>query len=545
MSSIIKLIKNKPSARIGFLWFFFWANTLIFLSNLRLLLLILTHAPNMIFYLVHFYYIHDYTLYLSAITQGASGYWLFRNPYTTEPSTRGIFYIFYLLAGKIGGLFQLESPIIYHLARLFSLELFIIFCFVLAKIILGNRLAFWGAFFAIITTISPLILFIRRMNYPYYTPWWWENLESLERLNGLPHNIFGQALLVLVFIFITYYYQKRRLKFILLASLASFIGGIIFPPLLAPIVISPVLAYLFFTLREVIWRRKSNFDLNLGIGLAVVVGFSLASLYTIKIQEQQGFPWNIWTSWNVERWNYQEPNFTSDLFFSLSVAIIFTVPAALKTLGSGSWEQLLILAWIFSSFVLLPLANFLQIPVLRLFQAAPFVPLGISIAQTIFNCVPKVYYSLWKKTFFLLYILFTFPLTFLFLTWRIESLKKIPDHALPKTAYEAIRFIKYNLPKESAIMSEYIGLTIPVYTPTLSYFGHPSLTKDVKNKHENLINFYSQKMPEVSAKKLLLDNNISYVYLGHEEKRFNQGVLTYNFLQPIYQNPDVIIYKLK
>lgn len=61
--------------------------------------------------------VEDGYSYLSKMKQGAEGLWLFQLPYTSEAHTPAIFYIFYLLLGKLSALTGLATPFVYHLAR--------------------------------------------------------------------------------------------------------------------------------------------------------------------------------------------------------------------------------------------------------------------------------------------------------------------------------------------------------------------------------------------------------------------------------------------
>ncbi len=62
--------------------------------------------------------IEDGYSYLAKMQEGARGAWLFQLPYTSEPHTPTLFYLFHLLLGKIAALFQLPLTVTYHLARL-------------------------------------------------------------------------------------------------------------------------------------------------------------------------------------------------------------------------------------------------------------------------------------------------------------------------------------------------------------------------------------------------------------------------------------------
>ncbi len=62
--------------------------------------------------------IEDGYSYLAKMNQGAHGAWTFTLPYTSEPHTSTIFYLFHLLLGKAAALLNLPLALMYHLARL-------------------------------------------------------------------------------------------------------------------------------------------------------------------------------------------------------------------------------------------------------------------------------------------------------------------------------------------------------------------------------------------------------------------------------------------
>lgn len=119
----------------------------------------------------HIYWTHDYDLYLPAIVQGSEGAWLFHDNYTTEQTSPGIFYIWYIITGKIAGIFGLSAVAAYHLVRIISQELFIIGIFLLSVEFLG---LFWGSVSAIIAltaTISPVTFFSAPLAIGIDQPW--------------------------------------------------------------------------------------------------------------------------------------------------------------------------------------------------------------------------------------------------------------------------------------------------------------------------------------------------------------------------------------
>lgn len=59
--------------------------------------------------------------YLAKMQQGRSGYWLFRLVYTPEPHQGALFFIYYILLGKVAGLTGFSNLIIFHLSKFLTI----------------------------------------------------------------------------------------------------------------------------------------------------------------------------------------------------------------------------------------------------------------------------------------------------------------------------------------------------------------------------------------------------------------------------------------
>ena len=57
--------------------------------------------------------LEDGNSYLSKMQQGRSGYWLFRLAYTPEPHQAELFFLFYILLGKVARLTNLPNVLIF------------------------------------------------------------------------------------------------------------------------------------------------------------------------------------------------------------------------------------------------------------------------------------------------------------------------------------------------------------------------------------------------------------------------------------------------
>lgn len=129
---------------------------------------------------------------------------------------------------------------------------------------------------------------------------------------------------------------------------------------------------------------------------------------------------------------------------------------------------------------------------------------------------------------------------------RIKALKS-DNHwiYLPLEIKTGLEFLNN---KESAgvIALPLMASYIPAHTHHRIYFGLQHQTPNYEQRLSNSIIFFENKMDNNQGKVFLNKNNISYVFFGPEEKDLaKSNSLYYNFLENIYQNEKVIIYKIK
>lgn len=550
------MFKNKGY----FFTFVIIAHIYFLLSNIPLLNLIRRTPPGTTFPLFQPGQIPDYNGYLSAITLGQNGYWYFRNPYTTEKAIPGLFYIYYILIGKVSGLFHLWPPLAYHLARIFTVELFILSIFLLCYEILGKKYAFWASLLSIIGTISPLWLFHQKDAFITFTPWW-SKFDAIQRLDGIPHHILGQALLLLSISFIILF-QKSDRKIALFASMTTaFLAGIIFPPSIFPIIFAlPLTLIILFILRatpmlhrgsrEVLPSSSSRQARTIITPFILLFLTASVSLFISFLQTHQGYYKSVWVDWEVSRWNINEPGFNKDLFLVFGILPLISIPAIFEYLKSKSWEKIFIVLWAFLPFLLLPFVGIFSVSKIRLLGDAPFVPWGMLCAITIFEVARHMKSA--KPLIIGILIIFlgiSFATSARIFTKVINYTRTFPAYSnifIPQSNWKLIDFAKIEIPRDSIILSdEYMGNLLPSYAPIISYFGHINLTYKFLEKQNNVWRFYTLRMDEEEAKEFVRINNIKYVYFGIAEKGLGSlDSLPFKFLKVIYLENDNIIYKV-
>ncbi len=574
-----------------FIIFLIITNLLLIFSQAATLIRFLKTPQNRIFPFVHTDWAHDYYLYLSVITQGENGSWLYRDPYTTEPTNPGIFYLFFTTIGQTAKIFHLPGVSAYHITTFLGFEFFVILLYLLSSQILGKKPAFWASMMSILGTVSPTLIMNQKIDFPINMPWW-IMMDALERLYALPHYVFSQALLLLAIILFIKFFRTAKLRYALSSALSFGIGGFILPSILIPAFVILPLFLFFYSSYHSINLRRISIKPALFLGMLVILIICFADYLIMKLQVQSGFPWDQWTKWGLARWNYNEPGFDKTLLLSFGILPLLSLPAIISGVRKKNWEMIFVAMWAFLPFILLPFATPLEIAKIRLVQMANFVPFGILATYSIFQIIPKYILANLKGTILetdfsrignrlnkeganwpstnttkkkvrpekfvsegllilimlIIFIITTLPVSLNILNQRIQYVKTEPiyDHFyIPKTSFDAIKFINKNIPANSVILAhEKYGIIIPAFVPVVSFFGHVTQTMNYFGKEKDVTNFFSGIWSEKETKQFLITNKISYIYYGWQEEELGFDISKYPFLKEIFRNEDVTFYKV-
>lgn len=514
-----------------FLVFLLVANIYVTASQLPLITFIQRTPSDRIFPLYHTNSWSDYSMYLSAITQGANGAWKLTDPYTTEPTKPTFFYFFYILTGKIAGIFKIPSFIAYHAVRIMAVELYFFTLYYLSSTILGTKRGIWGALLALIGTHAPIPLFNEPQAFQTYTPWWAE-FEALKRLDIMPHYLAGYAILLFI---VAQCVSGRISRFARVAFTAclALLAAIIFPPAMIPVVMAlPLAAVIAHTVRRTDIIHIASVVLSASIGLII-----------IWHENSNGFPWNSWNSWERAMWN-TNPHFNWGMVMAFGVLPFFALPSVLRAFWEKSFSGIVLSIWAFLPYLLLPWIDLLGFSKYRIMTVAPVVPLAILSTQTIFRSLRQS-----GRKFVLIFILLiTIPISIDRLANNVQVAQHFGLYSnmfIPKPQWDAVQFIKRTVSMGSVILAdEYIGNIIPSVAPVTTFIGHSVHTYQFFQKKEELRRFYSGTMPLSDASAWLASRRIQYVFFGIDEKPYSTR-FPYPFLENIFTNTMVTVYRVR
>lgn len=531
--------------------FFLIANVFVILSNIPLFISIRRTPQDTVFPLYHSNTPQDYNVYLSVITLGKNGYWLNRDAFTSEDTTPGIFYFFYIVIGKIARVFHLWPPVAYHLARFISVELFLIATYFFCIAIVGKRLGFLAALLTLIGTIAPPFLFNENGAFLSYLPWWGE-MDAIKRLDGLPHHVFGQAMLLFSLILIISCIRKKQSRFLILASLSLIIQGIILPPSMFPVIFGlPITWMILFILKnrseKPVLLKSLRAEIRVSNVRYLIILLSAAlPLLLSKWQTQQGYPWILWSTWEINMWNKQVTNFNTAFLLSYGSMFLVALPALTTIVRAQRPERIFLFVWTFLPLLLLPFMTTLGLGKIRLIHSIPFIPVGILAAITLFEDIQKRSVRL---ILFVLLIFSSLSITGYLLFIRIRQVQQSPVYAnifIPNSIWHALAYIDTQAPNDAVVISdEYIGNILPAYTPVKSYFGHINQTLEFFEKQGNVGRFFSGAFTEEEARRFTTANRIQYAYYGPDEQSLGHGPLAYSFLKEVFHEGNITVYEVR
>lgn len=532
-----------------FVIFFLFANFLFLLSNMPLIIRY-NHAPKGTYYpLYHYANTYDYNVYLSAINQGMHGAWLFKDAYTQEKTNPSLFYFYYILAGKLFTFFPIDTPYIYHIVRIFSVEIFFIGLFLLSTHILGLKKGAVAAGISLIVTNAPPFLFNQPGALTTFTPWW-NSFEAFKRLDYMPHYLLGYGLLCFSVLFYFMYSEQNNKKYLIVCTILAALNGMLFPPSALILLIALPIGIVLPSVKRFIKTKKMSLPI---LELRTYVFFAVPILISVLLiwrENYNGFPWNVWNTWEIAKWNKDEPLFNRSLFFMYGLLPYLALPGAITAIKKCTTKSLFLILWGYFPYLFMPFIDTL-IPLskFRLVSTATFVPLSILLTMTFTEIK---FFRDHKKTASSAFLVFVLSCLYVSIPQFLGDVQAsfhpqmYANIFIPKNHKSTIDYINNFVSKNSVILSnETTGNLLPAYTQTVSFFGHTVHTKDFYTKQGVVWMMLAQKYSEIEAKKTMHDYGISYIFYGSDEQYIsNSPTLNYSFLNPVYSNSGVILYEI-
>ena len=217
------------------------------------------------------------------------------------------------------------------------------------------------------------------------------------------------------------------------------------------------------------------------------------------------------------------------IFILLFLTLIF-----LKKVKTNTHIQGFLLLWISVSILL----SYIPIGYSRFFLRGLFFPLVLLALLEIQRIKLKIYKEIILVTFCLL-----MPLTSIFIFFdRIQKAdSRDPWQYVTQDTDQVFNFLSKR--KRDGVLASYrLGNFVPAKTNKSVYFGHLFQTPEAQDKINKILDFYSGQMKDQEAKDFLIQNNISFVIYGRDERSLGGHV--YPFLKLLYNGTTTDLYSL-
>ncbi|MCL4200314.1 hypothetical protein KJZ67_03155 [Patescibacteria group bacterium] len=492
------------------------------------------------------HYFADYFLYVSHILQGANGAWLFtKHMYTNEPMPPTWIYWLYTILGKVSNL-GIDPFMVYNGSLFFFVAILLSLWWRLIPVILPKQTPF--------IRLITFIFIITASNFPGLGEFWFSPTPALNRLGGVPHQLFQTLLLLLVlWIFSTHItsFHKNpvvpRILRLLLLAICSFLAATA-TPIQMLLVNSAAFVFLVATIRK---EKIGQYAL---LGLALAIPSLIGALLTNAEFARQP----ILSS--AKLWEDSQPVSVSIWQFILAVGpISLLIPFGIRAFFP-KYTPLGALLGIFGTLSMIvffsPIPKLLGTTPVRWLSPASFTILPViaamgfaQITQVIQKAIPRAFQRLPVGMLLLvIYLAFTIP----------AILTQIQARTLPlttDTTMQQLNHIPYPMMKtfmflQNTAHDDNLVLTdpalpydalVPILTGLRSFTGHPVHTLYPQTKQHLRNTFFSGSMSETQARQFIKDHAISHVFIS---RNTSTAIPRYSFLSRVFHNEIADIYAI-
>lgn len=518
-------------------------------------------------------YTYDYNLYLAKMRQGQEGRWTVLNKVTTEPQSGVFLQMFYLLAGKLGGLFNLSPALTYLFLRVvlgvFWLVTGYFFISQFLTHSLERKIAF--LFFAFSGSLPRLFKTSVGLQVGSFFDWWQE-FDVLKRATYLPHFLFGHILMVVMLVLLIRGARLQRHSelacpparqvsesgltikpnLVLLASLLGFLTGMVHPSSL--IIVYGIWGLLsgYYLIRMLIQKYTlNNIAKYLGYSLFFFV-FSFLSLFYIRLATSNP-AWQGIAKFAQTRWLWS----IRDFCLGLGASLFLGIGGLNLALAKKQEKFYPLIAWVLTVPLGMVVFQLVGGPdVSYFFQVAVHLPLAILIIVFLRQLCGKSITLLPLLT--LLVLLFSLPGIvssfqgqIRFINERVAATQPLvpyPSQVMYplKDFWGAILWLEKNTEDSQVVFSEETaGNYIPAYAGNFVYLGHNAETVDFNKKKTIVSQFFSQIFSPKQAFEILKKNRVAYIFLGPQEKEKGDFEPSkYPFLESVFESNHVTLYRV-
>lgn len=494
----------------------------------------------------------DSQSYFAKMLQGYDGYWLYTIPFTSEDHNPEFVGGFYIGLGHLARATGLSLEAMWHLARLVTSLLMYLMTFRFIGEFLQESRARWTAFMlALFGSGLGWLLFL--LNQPYWLDAFPVDFKMPEAhllfaAMTFPHVAAGTSLVLASLWLVKKMVDPRcTWRFAVAAGLVNLAVGITYPFLIYLVVLTSFLYWSYGCLRarHMIWRSA----FLLSIAFLIPAPLFLRYAYALATNP-------VFRAWDAQAITLSPP--FPHYLFAYGIMLLF---GALFIISKPQHEWGLLWAWIAAVALLVyapvnPQRRFVegvQVP-LAILTAAGLSDVALPWAERtrIFQWfAARPGYSVKSLSRFLIAVFLVFmglSNIYILASSSITAALQQPYPLFrPQGELDGVEWLRSNTPRAEVVLGAYeSGNYVAAHAGNRVVLGHWAETVDWQKKYDQVDEFSRATTDDETRHALLVRYHVTYVWWGARERElgnFNPGLATY--LQAVYSNPDVTIYRVR
>lgn len=479
--------------------------------------------------------LEDGNSYLAKMQEGRSGAWLFQLAYTPEPHPGELFFIYYLLLGKMAGWLQWPNAVVFHLSKLATLPLS------------GLASYFFIAYFSDNERIRRLAFLI--LGFSGGLGWLWLAAGGSAQLGLMPvdlwvpdasfflafltfaHLPLAQGLLLVFAVTALEFMQTGQKKLGLVAAVCGLVVSLIHPYTL-PIIGTVLGLYLIwqFYRRRQVWRSA--------LRLLLVTLPSLPYLiYVLWVFNHNP----AFIAWRDQSLTYSPAPVHYLLGFGLTLLLAALGLWITRQQSDDKMQFLRI--WLIS----VPFLLYIPLALQRRFLDGYQAPLAVLAATGLAWLLERKVRQPMRPLVTVITLLGMSLTNVLLLVGAWVTISQHPANVFITGSDVAAAHWLAEQGNSNVMLASYkTGNYLPTMASVRVFVGHGPETVNSDEKQAQVKQFFSSTTSHAWRRDLLAKFNVRYIYYGPNEKAvggFVPGQAAY--LKEVYNNGEVQIFEVK
>ena len=478
--------------------------------------------------------IEDGNSYLAKMQEGRSGYWLFQLAYTPEPHPGELFFIFYILLGKLAGWLNWPNSIVFHLSKLITIPLSVLASY------------FFMAYFIERVRLRQIALLI--LSFSGGLGWLWLVLGGSAQLGKMPvdlwvpdasfflasltfaHLPLAQGLLLLFAITSLDFIQTGQKNLGLIAAGCGLVVSLIHPYTLPIIgtILGLYILWQFYRQRQV-WLNTTR--------LLLITLPSLPYLiYVLWV-----FSYNpTFIAWKDQSLTYSPApiHYLLGFGFTLLLALL----GLWVTRQQTDYKQQFLRIWIIS----VPFLLYIPLALQRRFLDSYQAPLAVLAAVGLAWLLERMARQRWRANFLGFILLWMSLTNILLMVGAVITISQKPATIFLTASEVAAAHWLSEQEGPVVVLSLYqTGNYLPTVANVRAFAGHGPETVNSDEKRAQAKAFFSDAVDDAWRRALLEKFDVRYIYYSPNEKAGGGLVPSRTpYLKEIYRNEDVQIFEI-